>query len=163
MIYLGVSAAERTTMDAHMTFFSPDTDVMVLIIANYDRLPKSTDISLASHVQKIEPLWVALGPDRVKALLGFHAFSGADNTGRFSRIGKSTWFKHSMNAEEHIIEAFHNICHDQKLSANSQSRLEEFVCTAYSPKGIHISRIPELRWYLFCKYMTESDRLPPTV
>ncbi|KAK6192874.1 hypothetical protein SNE40_004271 [Patella caerulea] len=124
MIYLGVSGAERTTMDAHMTFFSPDTDVMVLIIANYDRLPKSTDISLASHVQKIEPLWVALGPDRAKALPGFHAFSGADNTGRFSRKGKNTWFKHFMNAEEHIMEAFHNISHDQKLSENTQSRLE---------------------------------------
>ncbi|KAK6167815.1 hypothetical protein SNE40_021754 [Patella caerulea] len=68
-----------------------------------------------------------------------------------------------MNAEEHIIEAFHNICHDQKLSENTRSRLEEFVCSAYSPKGIHISRIPELRRYLFCKYMAESDRLPPTV
>lgn len=64
MICLGVSATERNSVDAQMTFFSPDTDFLVLIIANYDRLPKNTSISMASRVQQIEPLWAALGPDR---------------------------------------------------------------------------------------------------
>ena len=93
MICLGVSATERNYMDAQMTFFSPDTDVLVLIIASYDRLPKNTSISMASSVQHVEPLWTALGPDRAKALPGLHAFSCGDNTGRFARIGKSTWLK----------------------------------------------------------------------
>jgi len=55
-------------MDEQMTFSSPDTDVLVLIIANYDRLPKNTSISMASSVQQIEPLSAALGPERAKAL-----------------------------------------------------------------------------------------------
>ena len=29
-------------------------------------------------------------------------------------------------------------------------------------KCIEINSIPELQWYLFCKHMTESNRLPPT-
>ena len=53
MICLGVSATERNSVDAQMTFFSPDTDVLVLIIANYDRLPKTTSISMTSRVQQI--------------------------------------------------------------------------------------------------------------
>jgi len=72
-ICLGVSATERNSVDSQMTFFSPDTDVLVLIIANYDRLPKNTSISMASRVQQIEPLWAALWPDRAKALPGLHA------------------------------------------------------------------------------------------
>ena len=36
MICLGVSATERNSVDVHMTFFSPDTDVLILILANYD-------------------------------------------------------------------------------------------------------------------------------
>ena len=32
---------------------------------------------------------------------------------------------------------------------------------AYCPKGIEINSIPELRWYLFCKHMADSNRLPP--
>ena len=41
--------------------------------------------------------------------------------------------------------------------------LARFVCAAYSPKGIYIKNISELRWHLFCKHMAESDKLPPTV
>jgi len=35
-------------------------------------------------------------------MLGLHAFSGADNTGRFARIGKPTWFKLFMEAEDDV-------------------------------------------------------------
>ena len=41
--------------------------------------------------------------------------------------------------------------------------LASFVCAAYSPKGIYIKTISELRWHLFCKHMAESDKLPPTI
>ena len=58
---------------------------------------------MGSRVQQIEPLWAALGPDRAKALPGLHAFSGADNTGRFARIGKTTWFKLFMEAEDDVM------------------------------------------------------------
>ena len=37
------------------------------------------------------------------------------------------------------------------------------LCAWYGPKGIHISSIPDLRWYLFCKHLAESSKLPPTV
>jgi len=50
MMFLGVSATKQNSVDAQMTFFSPDT---VLIIANYGRLPKNTSISMASSVQQI--------------------------------------------------------------------------------------------------------------
>ena len=50
MVCFGVSAAERNPQDSCMTFFSPDTDVLILVIANYDRLPKITSVSMASNV-----------------------------------------------------------------------------------------------------------------
>ena len=73
-----------------MVFFSPDTDVFVLTIANYDLMLKNTSISMASGVIQIEPIWKAAGADRVKALPAFCAFTGADNTGRLCCIGKAT-------------------------------------------------------------------------
>ena len=39
--------------------------------------------SVASGILKLAPVWKTLGADL--------AFTGADNTGMFSRIGKSTW------------------------------------------------------------------------
>jgi len=136
MICLGVSATERNSMD--MTFFSPDTDVLVLIIANSDRLPKNTSISMASRVRQIEPLWAGLGPDRAKALPGLHAFSGADNTGRIACIGKPAWFKLFMEAEDDVIEALCTLCDDVDMSEDLQLTLAKFVCTAYRPKGIQL-------------------------
>ena len=91
MICLGVSAIERSSKCVHMTF-SPDTDVTVLVIANYDRLPNNIPISMTSGVQQIEPLWTALGSVRAQALPGLHVSSCTDNTGRFLGVGKKNWF-----------------------------------------------------------------------
>jgi len=41
-------ASQRNPSDAQMVFFSPDTDVLVLVIANYEHMLKNTSISMAS-------------------------------------------------------------------------------------------------------------------
>ena len=151
-------ATERNSRDAEMTFFSPDTDVLVLIIASCDLLPKNT--SMVSGVQQIKPLWTALGPEKAKVLTAFHVFSGADNTGRFARIGQATWFKLFLESDDDVIRALYMLCDDMDVTEDfQQSTLARFVCTAYSPKGLQISSIPDLRWHLFCKYMAESEKL----
>jgi hypothetical protein len=134
-----------------MTFFSLDTNVLVVTLANYDRLPKNT-ISIASSVQQIEPLWAALGPDRAKALPRLHVLFWADITERFAGIGKPTWFKLFLKAEDDVIEALCILCGDADIRKELHLTVSQFVCTAYRPKGIQLLSIPELRWYLFCKY-----------
>jgi len=89
-----------------MVLFSPDTDVLVLAIANYDLMLKNTSISMASGVIRIEPIWTATGAERVKALPAFHAFTGADNTGKLSCIGKATWLQVYMKTERDVIRDY---------------------------------------------------------
>ena len=162
LIHQAVLASQRNTPDSELVFFSPDTDVLVLVTANYDVLLKHTSVSMASGiVLQIEPVWKALGPERAKALPAFHAFSGADNTGRFSRVGKATWLQVFLKADDDIINALHML-EEAEVTEGMLSTLAGFVCAAYAPKGITIRTIPELRWYLFCKHMAESDKLPPT-
>ena len=93
LIHQAVLASPRNSPYTQLVFFSPDTDVLVLVTANYHLLLKKTSISMASDVEDIEPLWQALGKERAMALSAIHAFTGVDNTGRFSRIGKSTWLQ----------------------------------------------------------------------
>ena len=143
-------------------FFSPDTDVLVLVIANYDILLRNTSISMVSGVVEVNPIWAALGADRAKGLPAFHAFTGADNTGRFSRIGKTTWLNTYLETDNDVINALKKLSITSEVTEELLSTLARFVCAAYSPKGIHIESVPELRWHLFCKYMAESDKLPPT-
>ena len=43
-----------------------------------------------------------------------------------------------------------------------KSPATDLLSAAYSPNGIQIASIPELRWHLFCNHMAENDKLPPT-
>ena len=95
-------------------------------------------------------------------MTGLRAFSGADITGRFARIGKQTWFKLFLDAGEDVLQAFGKVGDEVDFSTDLQNNLAKFVCSAYSPKGIDISYIPELGWHLFCKHMAESEKLTPT-
>jgi len=56
------------------------------------------------------------GTDIAQALPGLHAFYGADNTGRFARIGKPTWFKLFTEAKDDVIEALLTLCDDSDVS-----------------------------------------------
>ena len=162
LIHQAVLASRRNPPDAELVVFSPDTDVLVLVIANYDQLLRKTSISMASGVIQVQPIWTALGPERAKALPAFHAFSGADNTGRFSRIGKATWLQVYLKADGEVVTAFQMLSDATEVTDDLLSALATFISAAYSPKGIQIASIPELRWHLFCKHMAESDKLPPT-
>ena len=68
-----------------------------------------------------------------------------------------------MEAEDDVIEALCTLCDDVDISEDMQLTLAKFVCTAYRPKGIQLSSIPEIHWHLFYKYMAESAKLPPTL
>jgi len=68
-----------------------------------------------------------------------------------------------MEAEDDVTEAPCTLCDDVDMSEDLQLTLATFVCTAYRSKGIQLSSIPEFRWHLYCKYMTVSEKLPPTL
>ena len=116
-----------------MVFFSPDTDVLVLVIANYGLMLKNTSISMASVVIAIQPLWTAIRVERAKALPAFHAFTGAGNTGRFSRIGKATWLQVYMKADGDVISALQMLSTEADVTETMLATLARFVCAAYSP------------------------------
>ena len=82
MICLAAKASQLCP-NAELVFFTPDTDVLVLAIAHYDKLCKKTSISMVSGIIDIQPIWRALGKEKVQALPIFHAFTGTDNVGKF--------------------------------------------------------------------------------
>jgi len=92
-------------------------------------------------------------------------FTGADNTGRFSRIGRATWLQvYTLHEGRERCNQFSTDTFNRGTSVrNYVTTLASFVCAAYSPKRIYIKTISELRWHLFCKHMAESDKLPPTL
>ena len=68
-----------------ITIQSPDTDVLVLTLWVYKRLCPDTTVIVGTGGKRrsipLGPLYEAVGEELVKALPGFHAFSGCDQTG----------------------------------------------------------------------------------
>ena len=118
---------------------------------------------MTSGVMGIEPIWGAIGAERAKDLLAFHTFTGADNIGRFSHIGKATWLQVYLKADSDTVKSLKMFTTEPEVSETMLVTLASFVCAAYSSKGICIKTIPELRWHLFRKHMAESDKLHPTL
>ena len=62
--------------------FAQDTDVLVLAVRRYDRLPdKSFFVPDQRTLISLHDIASTLGPLKTAALLGFHALSGCDSTG----------------------------------------------------------------------------------
>ncbi|SMN02506.1 hypothetical protein SPONN_1209 [uncultured Candidatus Thioglobus sp.] len=159
MICLAAEVSQRCP-DAQLVFFTPDTDVLVLAVAHYDKLCKKTSLSMVSGTVDIEPIWRALGKEKAQALPIFHAFTGTDNVGKFSGIGKPKWFQQYMKADIDLPRALMKLPVEGDLT---QEVKNELACSRYCPKGVHITSIPDLRWHLFCKQLAESNKLPPTL
>jgi len=162
MICLAAEASQRCP-GAELVFFTPDTDVLVLAVAHYEKLCKKTSISMVSGMVDIEPIWTALGKEKAQALPIFHAFTGADNLGKFSGIGKTKWFEQYLKADVDLPRALMKLPLDGDLIQEVKDELAKFVCSRYCPKGVCITSIPDLRWYLFCTQLAESNKLPPTL
>ncbi|KAJ4942895.1 hypothetical protein JOQ06_005407, partial [Pogonophryne albipinna] len=168
LIHQAVLATHRNPADAQLMFFSPDTDILVLVTANYDLLLKNTSISMASGVVQIEPLWRALGKERAKALPAFHAFTGADNTGKFSHIGKATWLQIYLKADEDIINALQMLLDEAEVAEGMLAESDKLPPTLGALKQ-HILRVqaaialqdPQLD-PLHNGYFRDSDGMKPT-
>ena len=162
MIHHAVLSSHRNPANARIVIFSPDTGELVLAVANHHLLLRNTSVSMVSGVIDVESIARALGRQRANALPALHALSRADTVGKFNQLGKATWMKMFMKSGSDTIGALEKLLTVNETSEQQLTMLASFVCDAYCLKGIDIHSIPELRWYLFCKHMAESNRLPPT-
>ena len=87
MIHHAVLSSRRNPANARIVIFSPDTDFLVLTVANNHLLFRNTSVSMVSGVIDVEPIARALGRQRANAL---HAFSGDDTVGKCNQLGKAT-------------------------------------------------------------------------
>ena len=95
IILHSLDAAQRRATELYIQ--SPDTDVFVLAIRCYHQLCRDTyfitGVGNKKHLIPLGPIVHALGAEKAAALPGFHAFSGADVTGRFAGKGKLNCWK----------------------------------------------------------------------
>ena len=148
---------------AELVIDSPDTDVLLLMVHMYPSLPASTKFCTGKGKAKqnipIQPIFYKLGQTRASAILGFHAFTGSDTSGRFAGRTKDWCFKVFMSCDEDIHKALASLG-DTDPTPEVRSQLERFVCLLYRSK-VH-TNVNELRWFLYSNRAAEGESLPPT-
>ena len=137
--------------DADVTVDSPDTDVLILLINMFQRLPVAIKFLTGKGKLRrriaVKPIYDALGEKRASAIIGFHSFTGCDDmSGRFAGRSKDWCFKVFMSCDNKILDALASLGKsDPSLEVSSQ--LEHFVCLLFKSKMY--TKVNGLRWFLF--------------
>ena len=147
-----------------------DSDVIVILVGLFSNFHPDTSVWVAFGTGKffryynINTIFQALGPEKSKALLFFHAFTGCDTTSQFLNKGKkSAWDAWSAYPEAtsafvgSIEQPFYPITQNSRLFAV----LERFTCVLYD-KSTTLSNVNDLRQELFSKKSKLMEHIPPT-
>ena len=74
------------------------------------------------------PLYEAVVEELVKALPGFHAFSGCDQTGTISGKSKVSYWNALKKADRSVLDAFSSLGTTDTIPDDIYMTLERFVC-----------------------------------
>ena len=157
-------ALSTSQIASSVHIMSPDTDVFILAL---QKLPLLGDVSMLvgtgtrRRLVNLQPIYESLDANHAAGLIGFHAFTGSDTTGRIAGKGKQTCWKQFKKANGNIHQAFAQLGQTAYPSAEVMDSLEEFVCLLFAPR-LGIKTVGELRWHLFKKNQAEAEKLPPT-
>ena len=145
-----------------LDIFSVDTDVFVLLVGNFAKLPKSTTLIRKKGERiSIQENYMKLG-NRAESLIGWYAFKGTDCTGSFAGKGILSHFKAFMAADDEILDAFAKFGITQDIPDRVHNQMERFVCLLYKSGDVTPSSLRDLRWILFAQKGKEGAQLPPT-
>ena len=140
-----------------------DTDVLLILLYYYEKLNSSTEFKTLKHVMNLKRIHDSIGPKVAKALIGFHAMSGCDQTGKFHGFSKLACWKAFMLSSDKIKEGFVSLGETPKPTEAVTAMMEQFVIQLYTKKKTtSVEKLEDLRWYLFSKQQLEGQSLPPT-
>ena len=161
-------AAEVHKIGQSIHIYSPDTDVLVLALSSMPALGNDAGIIMGTGTNrrliKIYPIYQALGENRVQALIGFHALSGCDNTGRILGKSKNSWWNAFMKSGEEVINALCGLGISNEPSEETLRGCEELICNLLSLKNKQFKHAADLRWHYFLgiNARQSTEKLPPT-
>lgn len=169
LVLHAIEVAQRSPF-TECVIYSPDTDVFLLLVHYYPKLPPATKFQTGrgndSRLIDIGNCFEAIGPLRASAVLGFHTFTGCDQTGKFCGKSKSSCWKVFTKCDDTQLEALAALGSSEPLpSLQTLEALEAFVVQLYSGNNCpeHIATLPQLRWYMYSKFQTQTEKLPPTM
>ena len=159
-------AKDAVDCDAkNIHIFRPDTNVLISAIRRYPELCLDTNFvtRVGEHRRtiKVGDIYSALGPSIADALPGLHSLSGCDTTGCFAGKAKVSFWNIFCQANNSMISALGALGTSSGLDDENCAALEAFICRVNNTQT-SISKVSQLRWWMFMKKQVESGKLPPT-
>lgn len=165
LVLLNAVDVKHKAENAKLDIFSVDTDVFVLLTGNYPLLPPMTSL-VRNHMERISIFdsYNKLGNEKAKALVGWYAFKGTDNTGAFAGKGVTSHFKAFMACDTLMLDAFAAFGKSNDVPEWVVNEMERYICILYKPSGrVTSESVKDLRWALFAQHGKEGRQLPPTL
>ena len=141
---------------------SPVTDVIILLINLFHKLPPAITFQTGKGIPKIyipvQPICESWGTSAL-GLLGFHAITGNAMSVRFSGRGKDWCFRVFIPCDENILDALGSLGTPADLMQELNLQLD--LCVNYASPN-HI--VPSTTYAVFySNRAAEGGGLPPTI
>ena len=135
MLLHGLDATKRGETSTFIQ--SQHTDVLVLMLWTYKRLCLDTTLTAETEGKvrstPLGPLYEVVGEDLVKALPGFHALSGCDQTDTISGKSKVCFSNDLKKAKRPMLDAFFSLGNSDTIPDDMYIKLKRFVFQLYIP------------------------------
>ena len=135
MILYGIEVAHMNPFQ-ELIVCSPDTDVLLLLIFFYQELCTHTIFRTGSGNRirdiNIGLVYEMLGEEKCKALLGFHCFTGCDQTAKFYGKSKLSCWKTFLNSPSQVITAFNELGDGAIVSTSVRNGLTLYLLDLYN-------------------------------
>ena len=105
----------------------------------------------------------SLNPYRIKALLGFQAFSGWDQTEIFHNLSKNWCWETLLCSTNDVLNAFCRVGSDECYSEADLTMSEKFVLILNCKNSFpaYVKTLADLIWLMFSKNKSDSAKAPP--
>ena len=149
---------------SELTISCSDTDVLLILLNYFEQLPSTTIFKTTEHCYNLRQIFERFTPRVCKALLGFHAFTGSDQTGKFHGFSKRSCWEIFTSSTNETLNAFINLGTNDFNPGIDYCSLESFVVALYRKQKVpaEVATLADLRWYYFSKHQSESHKMPPT-
>ena len=124
---------------------------MLLALRRSDELGRHARIIMGTGENRrkilLRPIVDQLVAQKAKALVNW--LTGCDTTGHLHGKSKTVCFKEFIESSQPIVSAIAQLGEGDEPSDSTIRGCEEYFCRLFSPKGVVIRGVAELRWYIF--------------
>ncbi|KYN03439.1 hypothetical protein ALC62_05715 [Cyphomyrmex costatus] len=148
--------------DANVTIRCSDIDVLIIMLANMDKISNNIHICIEVGVGNnkrlinVTQLYEALGKDTSATLPAFHALTGCDFNPAFFRKGKKRPFFIMTSSGNDFTNCFIQMSKPSENREELLGKIEEFVCHMYGFK--RLKYVNEARTAMFQKTYKLLDK-----